>query len=415
MDESINIIEKTNVIYDDVIDPVTESSMNVQVELSDGKMLSFTAESQFFTPRRIETNSPSILNLPEEFVVGRTPNNVPVVKLPIGAKDITTPQYYANSIVRDVYQTNDINNFFTELTNDLLIPAEPKILQTLRDQRDSALLAASALDDLIASTEAGDVDAVLQANQDIDDGLEAATAFEPSIDELMTPEEENEMAALDMVGLLDAETESSIADDEISPLPLVDPENIATGLPYLQSKLDGIDKINKGIEYLNEGLGVVENAVRDADTGQGQCKEIPVAKGKRRFGVGKRKSIKVSRDKVVERRNFARAELEKQQSSTTPIPDYYKSPQYLLQRNNVQALAAARNQLTSKLITGEVGASARLINATKNVVLLAFTKKFKPNQRFAVSKKFVPMTREQIIEVLQIIVDELQKTLDKPC
>lgn len=406
MNETNNVIEKTNVIVDDRVDETTVSNMDLQITLTNGETLQFTAESQFFTPRRIQTNSPEILNIVEEFLVERTPNDVPVVKLPIGARDITTPQYYANSIVRDVYQTNDINNFFTELTDDLVIPAEPRILQTLRNQRDASLLAASALEDLISGVEAGDPDLVIDANQDIEDGLEQALNFEPNIDELLTPEEENELAALDLVGLSEFDVDPEIADDIIDPLPLISEDNVATAIPYLQSKLDGVETVNKAIELLNTGLEKIEGAV---DRGDGQCQKIPVAKGKRRFGIGKRKTISVDRDAVVERRNFARSELDKQRSSQTPLPDYYKSPRYILTTIYGNVPVAGVGSL------GGIATSKKLSDAVQNVVLLSFLKKFNADKKVKVSKKFTPMSRDQIIDILQTIIDELEKTLDKPC
>lgn len=145
----LNVIDKTTMEATDLT--TGSSNLVLRIPLTSGETIQFTAETQFFTPRKIATSKSDVLGLPSQSVVEYTANNVPVVKMPIGAKDITTPQYYAFSVVSDVYRPTPIDNFFQELTNDLALPDDDPTINTLRDQRDAALQAALALDDLSGS------------------------------------------------------------------------------------------------------------------------------------------------------------------------------------------------------------------------------------------------------------------------
>jgi hypothetical protein len=73
----LTVIDKTVVEAPDFV--TGSSDLTLRIPLSDGEVVSFTAETQFFTPRYIATSRSDVLGLPSESMVERTANNVPVV------------------------------------------------------------------------------------------------------------------------------------------------------------------------------------------------------------------------------------------------------------------------------------------------------------------------------------------------
>jgi len=107
----------------------------------------------------------------------------------------------------------------SELVDDFILPEDiipPSVIQ----QRNAAMEAALALDDLNLAAAAGDIDAFNEANDAINEGL-AESIEPPEIDyaSLLSPEEEDELGALDFVGLTDDFGETDAAADIIDPLP----------------------------------------------------------------------------------------------------------------------------------------------------------------------------------------------------
>lgn len=289
--------------------PTTGSSnLVLRVPLSTGQIVQFTAETQFFTPRQIATSTSTALGLPTQSVVEYTAGNIPVVKLPVGDSTIPVNQYYPISVVSDIYIDAPIDNFFQELADDLELPDDDPTLSDLREQRDAALRAAAALDDLAAAAQLSDPDLFAEAEQEIDEGLaEAIPLEEPDPASELTPEEADELAALDFVGLDDNAGVVDGSDDIIDPTPEALEEDLITKLPKVpgSSKIEGIDTINKAIDLLNQGIQAVEESTQTGVDEDGKCKFITVAKGKK----GKKVlGIKVSKAKAE--RKVSRAETE---------------------------------------------------------------------------------------------------------
>ncbi len=211
--------------------PTGSSNLVLRVPLSTGEVIQFTAESQFFTPRQISTSTSTALGLPTQSVVEYTAGNVPVVKLPLGNTEIPAAQYYPVSVVSDVYIDTPIDNFFQELADDLSLPDDPA-LADLRDQRDAALRAATALEDLAAAAQLSDPEVFAEAQEAIDEGLAEAIPLEqPDPASELTPEEADQLAALDLVGITDQSGVTDGADDIIDPTPEALEEDLITKLP----------------------------------------------------------------------------------------------------------------------------------------------------------------------------------------
>lgn len=408
------------------------SDLVLSIPLSSGETVQFTAETQFFTPRQIATSRSDVLGLPSQSVVEYTANNVPVVKLPIGAVDITTPQFYPVSIVSDVYQEIEIDNFFQELTDDLEVPDDE--LTDLRAQRDAAMQAALALDDLAAASDSGDPAAIEEANQAIDEGLASAiTEEEPDPSTILTPEEADELGALDLVGLTDDFGTTDGAEDIIDPVPEVLEEDLIQKLPLLpgNKKLRGIDTINQAITLLNSGIQAVEESSQSGTDEDGNCKFITVAKKKKGFlGIGKRKERKVSRADTQKKLDLVKQDIEAQRASTntiiatksgiiTHIP-IVKSTAFgrltggLFKAGFLGAIAGiALAPVTggaslAVAVTAVGGGTAAAGIAAGVVGTLA-------GARTTVPKGRKPMSKAQALKVLEETATQLQKILDKEC
>jgi Spy/CpxP family protein refolding chaperone len=406
------------------------SDLVLSIPLTSGETVQFTAETQFFTPRQIATSRSDVLGLPSQSVVEYTANNIPVVKLPIGAVDITTPQFYPISIVSDVYQEIEIDNFFQELTDDLEVPDDE--LTDLRAQRDAAMQAALALDDLAAASDSGDAAAIEEANQAIDEGLASAIVdVEPDPSTILTPEEADELGALDLVELTDDFGTTDGSEDIINPTPEVLEEDLIQKLPLLPGnrRVRGIDTINQAITLLNSGIQQVEDSTQSGTDEDGNCKFITVAKKKKGFlGVGKRKERKISRSDTQKKLDLIKQDIEAQRASNTTIIGtksgivthipIVKSSAFgrltggLLKAGFLGAiagivLAPVTGGASLALTVAGVGTSAASIT-TGVVGTLAGARTTVPRGR-------KPMSKAQALKVLELTATQLQKILDKPC
>lgn len=405
------------------------SDLVLRVPLTSGETVQFTAETQFFTPRQIATNRSDVLGLPSESIVEYTANNVPVVKLPIGAVDITTSQFYPVSIVSDVYQEIEIDNFFQELTDDLEVPDEE--VATLRDQRDAAMQAALALDDLAAASDSGDPAAIEEANQAINEGLASAIVDEePDPSAILTPEEADELGALDLVGLTDDFGTTDGAEDIIDPTPEVLEEDVIQKLPLLpgNKKIKGIDTINQAIGLLNSGIQAVEDSTQSGVDEDGNCKFITVAKGKKGFlGIGKKKERKVSRDDTQKRLDLVKQDIEAQRASASTI---------IATKSGIRTYIPITKSTLFGRLTGGVfkagflgtiasialapvtgGASLALTVASAATVGAGVVGAVGTlaGARSVVPKGNKPMSKAQALKVLEETATQLQKILDKEC
>lgn len=384
------------------------SDLVLSIPLSSGETVQFTAETQFFTPRQIATSRSDVLGLPSQSVVEYTANNVPVVKLPIGAVDITTPQFYPVSIVSDVYQEIEIDNFFQELTDDLEVPDDE--LTDLRAQRDAAMQAALALDDLAAASDSGDPAAIEEANQAINEGLASAIIEEePDPSAVLTPEEADELGALDLVGLTDDFGTTDGAEDIIDPTPEVLEEDLIQKLPLVpgNKKVRGIDTINQAITLLNSGIQAVEDSTQSGIDEDGNCKFITVAKKKKGFlGIGKRKERKVSRSDTKKKLDLVKQDIEAQRASSATIIDT---------KSGIDTtIPIKKSTLFGRLVSGI--SKAGVLGAVAGIVLTpAIVTARLAGVRTSIPKGRKPMSKAQALKIFEDTATQLQKILDKEC
>jgi len=307
-------IQRTAVDLPDFSNPTQDLVVNI--DLGSGETLSFTAEKEFFTPRRIATNTAESLNL--DNTVQYTPNNIPIIKQANSQVGLTTPQYYANSIVKDIYRNLTVDTFFTELDNDLALPA-----YTGNDQekRNAVLKAIQSINDAAAAAVAADPFAYGEAQVAVDDSFaELAGLQESDPAAIITPEEQDQLAALQFVGL--GQGTGDVLADEISPLPEINNSDLirlGNNARLLSGKTDGVATINKAIELLNFGVQQAEK-VKYATTSGGKCEIIEVAKGKRGlFGIGKSNAVMAKRVDIEDRLAKVTADIEAQQKSDVTI------------------------------------------------------------------------------------------------
>lgn len=409
----LNVIDKTTMEATDLT--TGSSNLVLRIPLTSGETIQFTAETQFFTPRKIATSKSDVLGLPSQSVVEYTANNVPVVKMPIGAKDITTPQYYAFSVVSDVYRPTPIDNFFQELTNDLALPDDDPTINTLRDQRDAALQAALALDDLAAAFDAGDPEAFAEANDAINDGLASSIlAEEPDPSAVLSPEESDELGALDFVGLTDDYGTTDGADDIIDPTPEILEEDLIQKLPRVagNKKVKGTEIINQAIDLLNSGIQAVEDSTRAGVNEEGECKFITIAKGKKGFrGIGKKSERKVKRSDIEEKLNKINQEIEKQKATNSPVPGYYKKKTkvgiFAKALNSIQKVASKAGvvgQLLGSVIAAPLAIGTLAESATIGIGTAIGV----------IPKNTVPMNKSEILASLESAKKKLEDILAKP-
>lgn len=400
----ISSIQKTIIESDEFV--TGSSDLILNIPLSSGENITFTAERQFFTPRQIATNKSDVLGLPSESVVGYTSNLIPVVKMPIGAVDINTPQFYPVTVVSDVYRDIPIDNFFRELVDDLELP-EDTTFNTLRDQRNAALEAALALDDLNAAAAAGDIDAFNEANDTIDEGLASAIPA-PEIDQsaILTPDEEDELGALDFVGLTDDYGQTDAASDIIDPTPEILEDDLIQRIPRVSGRVKGTETINQAINLLNSGIQAVEDASQSGVDENGDCKFITVAKGKKGiFGskLGAKKERKVKRSDIQEKLKKVEEELAKQNATNAPIPGYFKK------RQKAGIFARALNGISNVL--GKAGIIGKLLGC---VIAAPFAPALFLEQALK-GNKTIPLNKAEILKTLESTKKKLQDILNKEC
>jgi hypothetical protein len=322
----LTYIQRTIVDQPDFVNPTQD--ININIELGGGETLSFTAEKEFFTPRRIATNTSESLGI--ENTVQYTANNIAIIKQPNSQIGLATPQYYANSIVKDIYRNLTVDTFFTELDNDLAVP---EYTGNQQDQRAAALKALLNLNDAAAAAAASDPLSYGEAQVAVDEsfaqlaGLQnAAAQSDPSA--IITPDEQDQLSALDFVGL--GGGTSDIAADQINPLPEINDSDLiklGNSVRPISGKTAGIDTINKAIEMLNFGVQETQkvNYGKTTDpTGKydayGKCKVIEVAKGKKGvFGIGKTNAVVAKRVDIEDRLAKVNADIEAQQNSDVTI------------------------------------------------------------------------------------------------
>lgn len=309
-----------------------ETDIVYRIPLTDGEDILFSAERQFFTPRKIASNSPEILNM--EYVVEYTATNIPLVKMPIGSRDITDPQYYFNSIVQDIYQPLDIDNFFQELDDDLSFP-DDAALDTARQQRQEALNNFLSLGDLAAAATVGDTDAFNEALESIDDDLASdIETRSPPANAVLSPEEFDDLSALELVGLGGSVGTPEGSADIIDPTPTVSADDVITTgesdstnrLPTnLASMVEGTSIINAALEILNSGVKQVEGAAAGGVGSSEQSEFLTIAPG--RFGTygGGASSQRIVRTSDISNRlDAVKEEIAKQEGTTLPLPGYGK-------------------------------------------------------------------------------------------
>jgi hypothetical protein len=441
----LNVINKTIIEAPEYT--TGSSDLNLSIPLSSGETISFTAETQFFTPRQIATNRSDVIGIPQEELIQYTAKNIPVVKLPVGAVDITSPQYYPVSIVTDVYQEVQIDNFFQELTDDLEVPDDNSALQTLRDQRDAAMQAAMSLDDLAAAVTSGDPAAVQEANEAINDGLASAIQDEeadPST--VLTPEEADELGALDLVGLTDDYGTTDGAADIIDPTPEVLDEDLIQRLPRVPGKIKGTEIINQAIDLLNSGIQAVEESTQSGVDEDGKCKYITIAKGKKGYrGIGKKKERKVSRADTQKKLDAVLQDIEAQRSSPTTltetksgIPTYVKIQKLNIFQRAINGIKQAgvlgvivgavvtvatggvalvagstlATAATTGATLGAIGAGGLVATSTAGNILSGGNS---VSQSAQARKGYRLMKKEDALKVFERTKEQLEKILAKDC
>ena len=424
-------IEKTTRQVTDI--PTGSSNLVLRVPLTSGEVVQFTADRQFFSPRQIATSTSQVLGLPSQSVVEYTAGNIPVVKLPIGVSQIPTNQYYPLSVVSDVYINVPIDNFFKELADDFEIPEENPEFTTLRAQRDAAMQAALGLEDLAAAAAASDPEAFLEAQQDIDEGLASAIEpEEPNEAAATTPDEEDELAALDFVGLADISGVTDGADDIIDPTPEVIEDDLISKIPSVpgNNKVTGIETINQAIDLLNQGIQEVEESTQTGVDEDGKCKFITVAKGKKGFkGIGKKKERKVSRADTEAKLKLVKEDILAQEASPTTlistksgVPTTYKITKSTLfgkimggiQKagflGTLVGVVAAPFTAGASLALAAGGYAAAvgsgLVEVVGNVTGAA---------KSTIPKGYAPMKKADVLKVLKRTAEQLEKILNKDC
>ena len=398
----LTYIERTVVDRPDFTNPTQD--LNVRIDLGNGEAVSFTAEKEFFTPRRIATNTSENLDL--DNTVQYTPNNIAIIKQPNLDVGITTPQYYANSTVKDMYIPLSVDTFFTELDNDLAVP---EYVGNQREQRDAVLRALANINDAAGAAAGGDVLSYGEAQLTVDDefaqlaGLQdAAAQFDPST--VITPEEEDQLAALDFVGL--GGNTPDIAADEINPLPEINDSDLiqfGSSLRPVGGKTAGVDTINKAIELLNFGVQQAEKANPSKFNDEGKCKSIEIAKGKKGiFGIGKKNANNVLRADIEDRLAKVKTDITAQHDSNTTIVKNTSGVPTTVKIQKGGLFGKLLNGIGKAGILGKIAAvvAAPLLG----VALLA-----------AVPRGYRSMNKNEALKVLEETKKQLETILAKDC
>lgn len=407
-----------------------KEDITVNINLGNEESISFIAEKEFFTPRRIATNRGDVALL--ENVVEYTSANIPVVKMPGLTQDITKPQYYLNSVVSDQYQDLPIDKYFLELDNDL---APPTYVGSLAEQRQIAMNTLLNLEDAAAAARAGDREAFTEAEAQVDEnyaemaGLQNMDALGP--EEMLTPEEADELTAIGVLGLDTTDVDTSA--DVINPEPEINDSDLirfGNKIKPLTGKTAGTDIINKAIKLLNSGIQTAENASQTGTDEEGKCKFITVAKGKKGgvFGIGAKKyETKVSREETEKKLALVKEDISAQETSQTTILQTKSgfSPLVKIQKKtlfgklvegignagvfaSIAGIVAAPFTAGASLALTAAGAAAAGTAGLAGAVAMA-------TNTYTVPKGYTPMSKEQALAVLKKTQEELQGILAKDC
>lgn len=399
--------------------------ITINVNIGDGESVSFVAQKEFFTPRRIATNRGEVALM--ENVVELTPANVPVVKMPGINQDITNPQYYLNSIVSDQYQSLPIDKYFLELDNDL---APPPFTGSLVEQRELALNTLLNLQEEADAARIGDPTAYTEAAAQVDEnyaalaGLQNIQELTPA--EILSADEADQLAALSLVGVTNIES-SDISADIINPPPEVNDSDLirfGNKIPLLQGKTAGTDTINAAIKLLNSGVQAIESSSKTGMTEDGKCKYITIAKGKKGgvFGIGAKKyETKVSREETQKRLDLVKEDIAAQQASSTTIIQTKSGVATCVQirKSTLLGKIAGKGFLAATIgwiaAPFTAGASLALVAAGTATAVGAATVSKITGAKLEVPKGYKPMTKEQALKVLNATKDNLESILAKDC
>lgn len=315
----LSYIDKSIVENPDFTNPAED--ITISVNIGDGESVSFVAQKDFFTPRYIATNRGDVALI--QNAVEYTAANVPVVKMPGINQDITDPQYYLNSIVSDRYPIIPIDKYFLELDNDLQPPTPP---EDLLQQRQLALNTLLNLQDAATAIMGSDPlaynDAMANVTENVDAALGNVQPIPP--EQQLTPEEVDQLAALDMVGITSVDSPNWAADN-VSPTPEISNLDLLSKRDKLAKIVDrsaDAKKINQGIELINQGIQSYEDNTQTGLTADGKCKYITIGKGKKGglFGIGgKTVEKKVSRTDTEKKLALIKEDIAAQEASPTTI------------------------------------------------------------------------------------------------
>jgi len=384
--------------------------ITISVTLTDGEVVSFVAQKEFFTPRQIATNLGDVALM--ENVVDHTATNVPVVKMSNIGQNISTPQYYLNSIVSDQYPIIPIDTYFLELDNDLKAPTPP---EDLLQQRQLALNTLLNLQDATTAVMAADPlaysDAMANVAENYDAGLDNVEPI--PADQQLTPEEADQLAALDLAGITTVDS-PDIAADNISPTPEVSTLDLLSKRDAFAKVMDrsaDAKKINAGIELINAGVKSAEANSQTGLTADGKCKYITVAKGKKGgfLGIGaKNYEKKVSREDTEKRLSLVKEDIVAQEASPTVILQTKSGVSMFVKVQKAGLFGSIVN------ILAKVGTFALAVTCMgpAGLVLAGGAGILSPT---VIPKGHKPMSKQQALSVLQKTQQELEGILAKDC
>ena len=317
--------------------------------------------------------------------------------------------------------------------------APPAYTGSLLEQRQLAMNTLLNLQDAAAAAIAGDQVGFTEASVQVDEnyaelaGLQNVQELSP--DEMLTPEEADQLAALDLVGVGTAES-SDIAADTINPAPEINDSDLirfGNKVALLQGKTAGTDTINKAIKLLNSGVQAIENDQKTGMTEDGKCKFITVAKGKKGILgttlLGK-KERKVSREDTEKKLALVKEDIAAQQASPSLILQTKSgfSPLVKITKSSffgklvggiakagflasVVGVIAAPFTGGASLALAAAGLSTSYVSGVAAVAAEVVT----AGRALTVPAGYKPMSKDQALSVLQKTQKELEGILAKDC
>lgn len=440
-------IEQTYIETEDFTGP--DENLSLEINLNNNQQVTFIAEKEFYIPRRISTNKTEVVKL--ENIVEYTPNNIAIIKMQNGESELTKPQYYLNSIIRDVYKipksvvtgleidtqidttgtggptitsaggglgastVRPIDNYFTELDDELAIP---EYIGTDTEKRRLALNSLLNLEDLAAAAAINDPTMIDDATSEIDNNFSDMAGLdqikEVSQNEITTLEEDDQLAVLDSIGLTDSNLSavSDISDDIIDNPPEVNLEDViqfGTALPNVAGVIQGLETVNRGIDQINTGVQTIESSMRDESTTaqNNQCTHITVAAGKKsnrksrgfsNAGSGERKIL---RKDIETKLQTIKSDIAKQQTSSITILKTESNTPTL-----VKIARSTRFKLNLQYIN-TVGSFDMIKSCIATVI------GSEPN--ITIPSGHRPMTKDEVLQILNKTKEELEKLLAQGC